>query len=848
MTRFRRFLAPGGVGLALLAMLVIAGSCARAGPGPALPPVPPEDDGAVAAPVSTVPLPPMPGGPVPGMAPAAPAAPAASAVSAASGATPHRPSEGDLAPPAGDVGPRPFTGWVRIGLASDLESVTLPCCEGELSVDVGGTHLDIASPLRIRPAATSVGGAFFRVQIAALKDEDQAKELARRLGALSALPADARFDAQAGIYRVRIGRFAERAAAEEAGRRLVRFGVDSSWIVSEGASLGEAALELSHRGKGYRVAGRSFVLEAPADSGVRWEGRRYRGRLVVYLNDRGRLNLVNELPIEQYLRGVVPRELGPGAYPELEALKAQTIAARSYTLRNLGEFADEGYDLCGTPRCQVYGGMDDEHPLSDRAVLETAGEILFYGGQPIDALYSATCGGHTENVEVIFPLKKAPYLRGVPCIEAGETKLAAEGRAAAEARAGRGGRRLARVLLDRVLPGLDTRLDSAAALEQSLAHLAGAAGLATPADHLATLERLEVQRFLGSMFDLAADARLFVRPEELGYLVANPPPEWNLEDRRLAAFLVESGLLAAPTSAAPQVTASEAEELLLQLALFLRLIEEREASFSNLTAGSGVAARELVARDDGAELHFALPSDLATFRVVGFGGAGFGGAGFGGAGSGGAGTGGAGAGAGRSAAAREGDLVLQAGDTLRLYSAAGALVAVAQEIDPRGTSFDRTHNLSRWTRFRSDADLRASVSARLPGFDFRSFEVLLRGVSGRVGKLRLLGAGGESVDVEGLAVRWTLDLPDTRFTSRRLLPAKGEAGWQFSGRGWGHGVGLCQVGSYGMARRGHDYRAILGHYYGGARLHKIAYTAAEPPAAGASRAEGAFIAAPGAAR
>ena len=118
----------------------------------------------------------------------------------------------------------------------------------------------------------------------------------------------------------------------------------------------------------------------------------------------------------------MPRELGPGAYPELEALKAQAIAARSYTLRNLGEFADEGYDLCGTPRCQVYGGMDDEHPLSDRAIRETAGEILAYAGQPIDALYSATCGGHTENVEVIFPLKRAPYLRGVPCIEAGEVR------------------------------------------------------------------------------------------------------------------------------------------------------------------------------------------------------------------------------------------------------------------------------------------------------------------------------------------------------------------------------------------------------------------------------------------
>ena len=714
-----------------------------------------------------------------------------------------------------------FPGLVRIGLASDLDSVTLPCCEGELSVDVGGTRLDVASPLRIRPAATSTGGAYFRVQIAALKDEEQAKELARRLGKLSGEPADARFDAQAGIYRVRLGRYAERAAAAEAGRRLVRFGVDSSWIVSEGGALADAALELSHRGSSYRVAGRTFVLEASADSGVRWEGRRYRGRLVVYLNDRGRLNLVNELPIEQYLRGVVPRELGPRAYPELEALKAQAIAARSYTLRNLGEFADEGYDLCGTPRCQVYGGMDDEHPLSDRAVALTAGEILLHDGQPIDALYSATCGGHTENVEVIFPLKRAAYLRGVPCIEAGAVTLRATLR---------GPVRISRVLLERALRGPAGELDSAPGLERTLVRLADAAGLATPEDHLASLERREVQRFLGSLFDLAADARLFVRPEELPYLVANPPPDWNAEDRRLAAFLVQSAMLAPPAAdlaaspgAAPErVTAREAEDLMVQLALFLRLLEQREASFSRIAevvGAAGVASagrQELVARNDGAELHLALPGDLATFRI-------------------------------EAGETRAGDLLLEAGDGIHLYIVEGALVAVAQEVDPRGTSFDRTHNLSRWTRFRSDGELRASVAGRLPGFDFRSFEVLLRGVSGRVGKIRLLGGGAETIDVEGLAVRWTLDVPDTLFTARRLAPANGEAGWQFSGRGWGHGVGMCQVGAYGMARRGHDFRAILAHYYGGATLHKAVYSvvASLPGARSVSHPP---IAAPGAPR
>ena len=221
-----RVLPAGAAGLVLLATLFVGGSCAPAGRRATLPPV-------VDQPAPSAPMPPLP-----------PPPPAAAPVAAS-----PAPALPAVPPTSPTPVPKPFTGWVRIGLATDLESVTLPCCEGELSVDVGGTRLDVASPLRISPAATSVGGAYFRVQVAALKDEDQAKELARRLGGLAALPADARFDAQAGTYRVRLGRFADRAAAEEAGRRLVRYGVDSFWIVSEGARLVEAALDLAHRGK-----------------------------------------------------------------------------------------------------------------------------------------------------------------------------------------------------------------------------------------------------------------------------------------------------------------------------------------------------------------------------------------------------------------------------------------------------------------------------------------------------------------------------------------------------------------------------------------------------------------------
>lgn len=753
--RLRRL---GGAALAAaLAAAVALGGCARRAPAPELPPPASAGEGQASAPAPE----PTPT-PAPTPAPPPPAA----------------------APPVEPL-PRPappLPAIVRIGLATDLEKVTLPCCDGEVTAEAGASRLEVVSPVTVQPAAGVAGAAVYRVQLAALRDDRQAAELARRITAKSGERADVRFDAQTGLYRVRLGRYATREAAESGGRALSRHGVDAYWVVSEGEGLSNPALEVAQRGRRFRVEGRRFALEAPPGGGLRVEGRRYRGKIVVFLNDRGRLNLVNELPLEDYLRGVVPRELGPGAYPELEASKAQAVAARTYTLRNLGEFADEGYDLCGTPRCQVYGGMDDEHPLSDRAIAETAGEVLLYDGEPIDALYSATCGGHTEDVKTVFPLKSGAYLRGVPCIEAGFERLHA---------AGAPGERFPAAVTRRALPGAPPAPRTAAELERALQLVARTAGFEPAADRLASLERREVFRFLASAFDLALDARLFVRPEEVAYLVAEPPAGWRPEELRFAAWLAKSGLLRPATDGA-RLGPEEIDELLFRLALRLGLVEEKRATFSALRDG------ELVARDGETDLRLPIGPDLAAFRDEGAG-------------------------------TRGGDLVLAAGDALRIYRAGERALAVVQEVDARGAGFDREHRLSSWTRFRSDGEIAAAVRSRFPGFEFQSFEVLSRGVSGRVGAIRLDGKGGDSIEVAGLAVRWTLELPDTLFTARRVAPAKGAAGWQFTGRGWGHGVGLCQVGAYGMARRGHGYRAILAHYYSGATVAKLAPAGAGRP-------------------
>jgi stage II sporulation protein D len=141
-------------------------------------------------------------------------------------------------------------------------------------------------------------------------------------------------------------------------------------------------------------------------------GVQYRGIAEVMRNAAGTLAGINDVPMEEYLYGVVPRELGPAQYPEAEAQKAQAIAARTYALAGLGKHWNNGYDLLATVQDQVYGGSSAENSISTAAVNATAGIVATYNGALINALFYATSGGKTSNVEDVFTGTDA-YMRSV---------------------------------------------------------------------------------------------------------------------------------------------------------------------------------------------------------------------------------------------------------------------------------------------------------------------------------------------------------------------------------------------------------------------------------------------------
>ena len=142
-----------------------------------------------------------------------------------------------------------------------------------------------------------------------------------------------------------------------------------------------------------------------------WNGKRYRGELLLSRGDSGAV-VIDRLPMDDYLRGVVPLEIGNRTAAEIAAVEAQAVAARTYAYKHLNDA--RAFDMYATVQDQVYGGVDAEKPLSDSAINSTADVVVLYGGKPINTPYHSTCGGSTASVtEVWYDQPDEPYLRPV---------------------------------------------------------------------------------------------------------------------------------------------------------------------------------------------------------------------------------------------------------------------------------------------------------------------------------------------------------------------------------------------------------------------------------------------------
>ena len=151
--------------------------------------------------------------------------------------------------------------------------------------------------------------------------------------------------------------------------------------------------------------GTLYVNETPQAD----QRRLFAGSFRLQPNAYGTYTLVNNVPTETYLRGVVPFEIGPGAPPP--TIEAQAILARTYALRNLRRFAIDNYQLCADTQCQVYRGLSGAANSTDRAIAVTQSQVLTYQNELVDALYSSTTGGVTAAFSDVWNGPDRPYLR-----------------------------------------------------------------------------------------------------------------------------------------------------------------------------------------------------------------------------------------------------------------------------------------------------------------------------------------------------------------------------------------------------------------------------------------------------
>jgi stage II sporulation protein D len=730
------------------------------------------------------------------------------------------------------TGPEPK---IRVALNTDARSAVISTTGHLMNASGGGTSLLALDTSRVRvdprllsplPAATEDGG--FRVLVGGAATREEAEENEKDIQKITGEDAHAAYDTETKTWGMFVGGKLSREEAEEFRARLETAGIDATIEGKQPQTVAQQTATIANNSSPVRLttarpslpsrevvasstAGRMFSSSAPVlfasddeqNTPVRYNERPYRGRIEVFTNLRGSLTVVNELGLEDYVRGVVANELSPGGYPAIEALKAQAIAARTYALKNRGQYMAQGFDLLPTTRSQVYRGLTSENPLSTRAVDETRGVIATYNGEPINALYTSTCGGRTEDSEKIFN-EAVPYLRAHEC--SGETFdrfVIRTSRQPAELQDD------SNVVLARDVSLLLTQNFGTLRDRVSDAWLSGDATVSEVRNWLANVARVahqmappggeDVNRppaFATALaFAVFGESRAgtLLNDADADYLLAvkdvQDVPTANRAD--LAMLLRDGHLSVYPDATLrPRVPLSRARVL----HAIARLLEARNLLQLQKGNARPTSDGQLILRSSkGKDQPIRVNPDAFLFRYLGE----------------------------RPYAASS--VALVGGEPVTYHLAANGQIDFL-EVKPatNGAAADRFSPFANWTTGLSVAQVQARLARSARGIgSIIDLRVASRGASHRVTDLEVVGTNG-TAHVRGGRIRSALGLREQLFVIDREYDDAGRvAEFVFIGRGWGHGVGMCQVGAYGLAKQGWTAEQIIKTYYTGVELTKM---------------------------
>ena len=692
--------------------------------------------------------------------------------------------------PRDDLAPLPR---IRVGLTTSGEVVRLTASQ-PFNLVAGDGQIRTHDVLIERELGAGVEGVVFRIQVASFLDRERARQRLATFREETGTSGRVAREPVSGRFAVRVGNWTTESGASTAQAELARLGYEGLRIVSEPSTARRP------RRLVLRAAG-APALFTTAMSLVAWPGSPsawlevdetpYRGIIEIQVNASNRFTIINELNLEDYLKGVVPAELSPAVYPQVEAIKAQAVAARTYAEKHRGQFDAEGFDICDTPACQVYGGAGVEQPMSNEAVDATHGQLLTYDGNLVDALYTSTCGGRTEDVQNVFNGPAHPYLVSRPCyVEAQPVEL--ESRAARPLSPEAAGALILGVITEDELTGLSltepaTSTDLVRWTSRAFANLGqrqcgGIEGGSAPVSTLDFTQALATA--------LCWEGRLpflLSEPDTDRLVPESDAPGLSEAQRRVLAHWIEEGVLQPARQGLDPRRALTRGEVLE--ALYRLLARRGEPPLTSARFRGMEEGRLLLEGDDSEEL-FSLATSRYLFRRV------------------------------EDWTYFSPALAILPDDRLQFHEGSEGIDLLV--LLSRGGSFDRSSRFSRWVVRTTNDELTAGINQQASVGSVTELRPLRYGKSGRLAELEVVGSRG-SVVLTGLAIRRRLGIRENLFFIDRQLAADGNVtAWVFTGRGWGHGVGLCQVGAYGMAAAGHTYQEILAHYYSGAQVHSLA--------------------------
>lgn len=699
----------------------------------------------------------------------------------------------------GYVIPKPI---IRVGLGVNLSDVKISSSSGVKIYEAKDSYKLIADnvdEVLIKGNKEKLNEKFL-IQIVQSEKKEDADIIAQDLRTKIDRDVSVAQNTEEGAftYQVLVGDFRTRQDALYYIKTLNALGLEDTWILREDITEEESKplwILVNDELKSLNSDTVLYFVPSHARSFLSYKGRNYRGIFILQSTHKG-VVLINVLNLDDYLKGVVPSELSPYQFRELEAQKAQSVAARTYAFKKLDSNKDLGFDLDDTPNSQFYKGMNAEHPLSSLAVDLTRGQVALFKGKLIDALYTSTCGGKTENVEEIFNGPALPYLRSTECVYEKQKGYVLTSEQSLRPVYIDGTNISPQIALLNSLGIIPLETDpvfynmeaSSAEAKSWIGNAARLFGNDNPVP-----EEEETELNLERLAELMVDS--FGWQERVENLLFPSEKDFVLKSMKggdgdkgdNVAYLVQSGIFPLTDTLQDSGGYISRGELIVYLHRAVQnqtgLVEE--GLFSRME-------EDRILVDVETETKPLALSPEAYILIRSFGGFRF---------------------------ATEIDLI--GGEKIK-WIQRNDQVNYLEVIDVSPTNIlDRSSPHRSWQIRKSKMDLERRINRFYPIGELVDIIPQTRSESNRVVELLLKGMDSQAV-AEGLRVRRVLGLKETLFVIDREYDESGNlTHYKFSGRGWGHGVGLCQVGAYGMAQAGAEYKEILKKYYHGITIGKI---------------------------